>query len=91
MQEQLDVVVEELTLMKKQREDKEAAKRKRAERRRKPQRQPVTPEIYQMMITHVYAQTYKAARLRIAFCLLVVTGVRISELLPLNSSKLILL
>lgn len=38
---QFDVVVEELTFMKKESEDKEAAKIKRSQRQRKPQRQPI--------------------------------------------------
>ena len=43
---------------------------------------------YQMLINHVNAKTYKYSRLRIAFCLLAVTGVRVSQLLPLTVSQL---
>lgn len=97
VQEQFDVIVEQLTLMKKQREDKEAAKIKRSKplrlrlRLRKPKRQPITPEIYQMFSKFIIL-TLKRIKidvyLRIAFCLLAVTGVRISQLLPLTVSQL---
>jgi integrase len=63
-------------------------KRAGSERKRLPKRQPITSDIYQLLIESVKGKAYKSARLRIAFCLLVVTGIRVSELLPLKVSQL---
>lgn len=88
IQNKFEIVVKELTFMKTEREERKANKEARAKRKRMPRRQPLTPEIYQLLIHQVSDKNYCSARLRIAFCLLAVTGVRISELLPLKVSQI---
>lgn len=88
LQNKFEIIVEELALVKKDREYKVALKKARAKRKRLPKRQPITSDIYQLLIENVEGKAYKPARLRIAFCLLAVTGVRVSELLPLKVSQL---
>lgn len=55
-----------------------------ANRKRLPRRDPVTCEIYDLLIQASRGPAYTSGRLRIAFCLLTVTGIRINELLPLK-------
>lgn len=58
-------------------------------RKRLPKRDPVTKETYQFLISESYSmRNYQGARLRIALVLLQVTGVRVSELLPLKISDI---
>lgn len=68
-------------------------KEARANRKRLPKRDPITSEIYQALInaTEVAVTRYNgytAARLRVALCLLAITGIRVNELLPLKVSQL---
>lgn len=60
----------------------------RKSRKRLPKRDPITKESYNFLISETYklnyGKTFRGARLRIALSLLLVTGVRISELLPLK-------
>ena len=91
--QQLETVVEELNQIKQERQEKAARKEVWANRKRLPKRDSVTPEIYQALIdateTGVTRYTgYTAARLRIAFCLLAITGIRVNELLPLKVHQL---
>jgi site-specific recombinase XerD len=46
------------------------------------------PEIYRLLTQAAESPSYKLVRLRIAFCLLTVTGIRIHELLPLKVYQL---
>ena len=66
--EQLDAVVKELNLIKKERDEKAALKQARANRKRLPKRQPITPEIYKLLIETADSPSYTSVRLRIAFC-----------------------
>jgi site-specific recombinase XerD len=75
-------------VVKKEREEKTAIKEARAHRKRLPKRQPITPDIYRLLIKSVGNPGYTSVRLRIVFCLLTVTGVRINELLPLKVHQL---
>lgn len=66
-------------------------KKKRLERKSRklqPIRQPVTKEIYEILISEseviLYESKFRGTRLRLALVLLLVTGIRISELLPLK-------
>ena len=88
LNQQLEKVVKELNVLKKEREEREARKEARANRKRLPKRQPITPEIYRLLIQAAESPTYTLVRLRIAFCLLTVTGIRINELLPLKVGQL---
>lgn len=81
---QLQMVLEELNEMKKERQRKADLKERRASRKRQPKRQPMTSDLYAFLLTLIPEKNYIAARSRIAFCLLTVTGVRIGELLPLR-------
>ena len=66
----------------------EEKKEKRKNRKRLPKREPSTVEIYDSLIQSFqkfkYSNLYQSARLRLALALLLVTGIRISELLPLK-------
>lgn len=84
----LDAALEELNRSKKEREEKAIRKEARANRKRLPKRQPMTIEIYNLLIKSTVSPNYKSVRLRIAFCLLLVTGVRINELLTLKVYQL---
>jgi integrase len=91
--QQLETVVEELNQIKQERQEKAARKEVWANRKRLPKRDPVTPEIYQALIDATEADItrytgYRAARLRIALCLLTITGIRVNELLPLKVHQL---
>lgn len=81
---QLASVLDELNFIKEERERKTALKEARAKRKRQQKRQPITYETYQLIIQSIDQKNYNSARLRIAFCLLLVTGIRINELLPLK-------
>ena len=70
LNQQLDKVVKELNVLKKEREEREARKEARANRKRLPKRQPITPEIYRLLIQAAESPSYTSVRLRIAFCLL---------------------
>lgn len=91
--QQLETVVEELNQIKQERQEKAARKEVWANRKRLPKRDPLTPEIYQALIDATEADItrctdYTAARLRIALCLLTITGIRVNELLPLKVHQL---
>ncbi len=91
--QQLETVVEELNQLKKERQERAARKEIWANRKRLPKRDPVTPEIYQALINGTEAgiisyNGYTAARLRVALCLLTITGIRVNELLPLKVHQL---
>lgn len=56
-----------------------------------PKRDAVTPEIYQALTQATKSgnyNSYTAARLRVALCLLAITGIRVNELLPLKVYQL---
>jgi integrase len=69
----------------------EEKKEKWKNRRRLPKREPITIEIYDSLIKSSqkfkYRNLYQSARLRLALALLLVTGIRISELLPLKMKQ----
>lgn len=88
LRQQLEIVEKEFNLLKKEREEKTARKEGRANRKRLPKRQPVTPETYRLLIQAAESPSYISVRLRITFCLLIVTGIRINELLPLKVGQL---
>ena len=86
--QQLETVVEELNQIKQERREKEIRKQTHANRKRLPKRDPMTAEIYKELIKEAEGPTYLHVRLRLALCLLAVTGVRINELLPLKANQL---
>ena len=88
LNQQLEKVVKELNVLKKERDEREARKEARANRKRLPKRQAITPEIYRLLIKAAESPSYTSVRSRIAFCLLTVTGIRINELLPLKVVQL---
>lgn len=88
LNKKLTRVEKELNLITKEREEKAAKKEARANRKRLPKRDPITAEIYRELIKAVESPAYTSVRLRIAFCLLTVTGVRINELLFLKVHQL---
>jgi site-specific recombinase XerD len=88
LNKQLETVVEELNILKKEREEKVARAQARANRKRLPKRDPMTREIYKELIQAVEGPTYLNVRLGLAFCILAVTGIRINELVPLKVYQL---
>jgi len=86
--QQLETVVKELNVLKKEREEKAAQKEARGNRKRLAKRQPIPPEIYKLLLQAAESPSYTSVRLRIAFCLLTVTGIRINELLSLKIHQL---
>jgi integrase len=48
----------------------------------------MSSEIYRLLIQAAESPSYISVRLRITFCLLIVTGIRINELLPLKVGQL---
>ena len=88
LKQQLDGVLKELNLIKQEREEKEARKQARANRKRLPKRDPINSELYNLLIKESEGPSYQATRTRIAICLLTVTGIRIGELLSLKVGQL---
>ena len=88
LSQQLERVEKEFNVLKKEREDKATRKEARANQKRLPKRQPMSSEIYRLLIQAAESPSYISVRLRIAFCLLIVTGIRINELLPLKVGQL---
>jgi len=88
LQEQLEVISEELHDKKKEEKILQEKKNRRKNQKRLPRREPITTEIYSFLIKQTeavdYQNRYRAARLRLALALLAITGIRISELLPLK-------
>jgi integrase len=91
LQEQLEIVREELQERKERERLMEEKKEKWKNRRRLPKREPITRELYDSLIQSSqkfkYSNLYQSARLRLALALLLVTGIRISELLPLKMKQ----
>jgi len=88
LKQQLDEVLKELNLIKQEREERAARKEARANRKRLPKRGPMTAAIYKELIKKAEGPTHIHVRTRIALCLLAVTGIRMSELLPLKVNQL---
>ena len=86
--QQLGIVVAELNQIKQERQEKEIRKQARANRKRLPKRDPMTAEIYKKLLQAAEVPAYTDVRLRIAICLLTITGIRINELLPLKVYQL---
>jgi site-specific recombinase XerD len=84
----LETVLEELNIVKQEREEKKTRKKARANRKRLPKRDPINYEIYSLLIKESEGPGYTKTRTRAAICLLTVTGIRISELLPLKVGQL---
>lgn len=74
--------------IKKERDQKAARREKWANRNRFTKRDPINSEIYNLLIKKCDGPNYIATRIRIAICLLTLTGIRISELLTLKVSQL---
>ena len=91
LNEQLDIVVSELSELKKEREKQAARREKRRKRKRLPKRDAITLEIYEQLIINIKGSNFKSARLRLSILILTITGVRINELLPLKVEQLLTL
>ena len=88
LNQQLDIVMSELNVMKKERAEKAARREKWSKRKRFPKRNPINSEIYNLLMKESEGASYIATRTRIAICLLTVSGIRISELLSLKVFQL---
>jgi site-specific recombinase XerD len=91
LQNQFEIVINELQQRKEEERISAKQKEKRKNRKRLPKRQPITPEIYEKLIEESkrvsYSTSYRGSRLRLALALLTITGIRISELLPLTMGQ----
>ena len=67
-----------MNMLKKEREEKVSRKEASANRKRLPRRDPVTREIYDLLIQASVSSAYTSVRLRVALRLLTVTGIRIN-------------
>lgn len=88
LKQQLDEVLKELNAVKQEREEKAERQEKWANRRRLPKRDPINSEIYKLLIQESDGPSFVATRTRVAICVITVTGIRISELLPLKVNQL---
>jgi hypothetical protein len=79
--QKLEIAIEELSILREERKEKAIRKETHANRKCLPKRQPMLPEIYRLLIQATKSPSYTSVRLRIAFCLLTVTGIRINKLL----------
>lgn len=84
LQKELDKVLTELNEIKSEREAKIKRKQAWLNRKRLPKRDPINYEIYKLLLEESEGPSYVSIRTRVAICLLTVTGIRISELLPLK-------
>jgi integrase len=91
LQEQLAMITEELQERKERERLMQKKKEKWKNRRRLPKREPITTGLYDSLIqssqNFKYSNLYQSARLRLALALLLVTGIRISELLSLKMKQ----
>lgn len=88
LKQEIDFLVQETKLLKKQREDPLLLKQKRANAKKKAIRESLTLQQFQTILNLVDQSTFKAARIRIAFILLYFTGLRVSNLLILKLSHI---
>jgi len=88
LNQQLEIVMSELNVMKKERAEKAARREKWSKRKRFPKRDPINSETYNLLMKESEGASYIATRTRIAICLLTVSGIRISELLSLKVFQL---
>jgi len=88
LNQQLEIVMSELDVIKKEREEKVARREKWSNRKRLSKRDPINSEIYNQLMKENQSPSYIPTRTRIAICLLTVTGIRIGELLPLKVGQL---
>jgi site-specific recombinase XerD len=88
LKQELSIVVAELNQIKQERVQKAALKEAWTNRKRLPKRDPITAEIYNQLLQAAEGSAYTDIRLRIAICLLTITGIRINELLPLKVYQL---
>jgi site-specific recombinase XerD len=88
LNQQLEMVMSELNVVKKKREEKAVRKKAWSNRKRLPKRDPINSKIYNLLMKESGGPSYIATRTRIALCLLTVTGIRIGELLPLKVYQL---
>lgn len=71
LKQQLDEVLKELNVIKEKRQEKEA----RRNRKRLPKCDPMTAEIYTQLIRAAEGPTYIHLRIRMALCILAITGI----------------
>ena len=88
LEQKLESIVAEFNQIQQERQEKETRKQARANRKRLPKRDPVTAEIYKKLLQAAKGPAYTNVRLRVAICLLLITGIRINELLPLKVYQL---
>lgn len=86
--QQLETVVEKLNQIKQERRKKEIRKQTYANPKRLPKRDSITVKIYKKLIKEVKGPIYLHLILRLALCLLALSGVQINECLNLKLSQM---
>jgi len=85
---QLEKLTEECNRLKKEQEVKKNGKEARTTQKRLPKREPMTRHLYNLLIQSTISPGYTSVRLRVAFCVLAVTGTQINQLLTLRVIQL---
>ena len=62
----------------------ETRQKRKTKHHHRARRDPIIAEIYQQIMNSIQGKGYKFTRLRIACCILVLTGIRVGDLLPLK-------
>lgn len=88
LKQQLATVNEEFNQIKQEREEKATRRERWSTRKRLSKRDPINSKIYNQLMEECQSPSYIPTRTRVAICLLTVTGIRISELLPLRVYQL---
>lgn len=84
----LKTIKDELGTIKLEQDQEISLRKAPAKRKFLPKREPITPEIYQLLLNSASKPGYKWVRTRLALCLLVLTGIRINQLLALKVYQL---
>lgn len=91
LREEIENVTKKIEMLLAEKAETLERRQKWNNRNRLPQKDPLTEDLYEFLIQEanlLYREPYQGARLRIALALLTVTGVRISELLPLKVQQI---
>ena len=86
--QQLKTLVEKLNQIKQERRKKEMRKQTYANPKRLPKRASIIVEIYKKLIKEAEGPTYLHLILRLALCLLALSGVQINERLNIKLSQM---
>ena len=87
LNEQLNIALSELNRLKKDWEEKAARRERWSKRKHLPKPYPINFKMYNLLIKESEGPIYISTKIRVATCLLKVTGIRIGKLLLLKVSQ----